>query len=293
MSASNAIDTTNGGGAPAGADITLSADQMTLSDTVNGGTGGIVTLEPVTSSHSIDLGTNPSAGNLGLAQTDLDEVTAGLLVIGGASTGTINFSNNITDAGTGWTDISLENGTAGITETGGALTAATLSVLSSGDVELDGGTFNSVPTIAASLGGTGTIDYVSTVSVVVGTSPGPTGNVAGITSSGGIIAIGVFTNSLTVSNPIDSNDGDIDLSADAMTLSASVNGGTGIVTLAPATVAQIINLGGANAAGTLGLSDTELDEVTASVLPIGDIYTPAASRSAAPSAGTRALARYR
>ena len=58
------IDTTNAGGTPAGADITLSADQMSLNAAVNGGTGGIVTLAPVSAGQIINLGGADAPGRL-------------------------------------------------------------------------------------------------------------------------------------------------------------------------------------------------------------------------------------
>ena len=49
--------------------ITLLADTMSIGAAVNSGTARTV-LESVTAGRGIDLGTNPSAGKLGLAQAD-------------------------------------------------------------------------------------------------------------------------------------------------------------------------------------------------------------------------------
>src|SRR5262249_54983916 len=73
-------------------------DTMSLAQPVTTGStsAGIVTLEPFTASRTIDLGTN-SAGNLGLTNAELNEVTAGVLRIGSSSfTGNITVSAAIT-----------------------------------------------------------------------------------------------------------------------------------------------------------------------------------------------------
>ncbi|HET6572574.1 MAG TPA: hypothetical protein VFG68_03150, partial [Fimbriiglobus sp.] len=51
----------------------------------------------------------------------------------------------------------------------------------------------------------------------------------------------------------------------------TVNAGGGTVTLTPFTAGNTIDLGGADAAGTLGLTDAELDRVTAGLLRVGDV----------------------
>src|SRR5262249_54768910 len=63
--------------------------------------------------------------------------------------------------------------------------------------------------------------------------------------------------------------GNTTISADNMVTNARINAGTGIVTLQTKTAGTAINLGGADAAGTLGLTDAELDRVEAGTLVIG------------------------
>ncbi|MEQ1862943.1 MAG: hypothetical protein ABMA13_23725, partial [Chthoniobacteraceae bacterium] len=82
-----------------------------------------------------------------------------------------------------------------------------------------------------------------------------------------------------------SGSGGITLTADAMSLGASVNAGAGIVTLAGFDDATKINLGSADLPANLGLTDAEIDLVTAGTLRIGkaaggnitilDVITPA------------------
>lgn len=59
------------------------------------------------------------------------------------------------------------------------------------------------------------------------------------------------------------------LTADAINIGATINGGTNLVTLKPFTAGALIDLGGADVAGTLGLTATELNFVTAGVVHIG------------------------
>jgi hypothetical protein len=67
-----------------------------------------------------------------------------------------------------------------------------------------------------------------------------------------------------------SNNGNITLSADAMTLTGTVNAGTAIVTLQQAgTTTRTIDVGLGTMAGDLGLSDADLGQVTAGILRIG------------------------
>jgi hypothetical protein len=63
--------------------------------------------------------------------------------------------------------------------------------------------------------------------------------------------------------------------------SGSINAGTRNVTLRQKTNSQLINLGAADSAGTLGLSDAELDLVSAGTLNIGDANSGALTVSAA------------
>ncbi len=67
-----------------------------------------------------------------------------------------------------------------------------------------------------------------------------------------------------------------------MSLTGATNAGAAIATLQPNTAGQLVNLGGADAAGTLGLTDAELDTVTAGTLRVGRNKV-ATSRSPPPS----------
>ncbi|MCX7417987.1 MAG: hypothetical protein NT013_00410, partial [Planctomycetia bacterium] len=62
----------------------------------------------------------------------------------------------------------------------------------------------------------------------------------------------------------------VTLVADALDINTIIDVGTGTVTVLQQTDSQLINLGGADATGTLGLTDAELDFITARKLVIGN-----------------------
>ncbi|MBI5368669.1 MAG: filamentous hemagglutinin N-terminal domain-containing protein, partial [Planctomycetes bacterium] len=63
--------------------------------------------------------------------------------------------------------------------------------------------------------------------------------------------------------------GGVTYTANNMNLAGTTDAGAGIARLQPYFVGQLINLGGADAAGTLGLTDAELDTITAGQVFIG------------------------
>ncbi|MGD1886400.1 MAG: beta strand repeat-containing protein [Cohaesibacteraceae bacterium] len=66
-----------------------------------------------------------------------------------------------------------------------------------------------------------------------------------------------------------SNGGNISLVSDRMTLPGEINAGSGDVRIQPLSTGQLIDLGGDDAFGALGLTDAELDFITAGTLRIG------------------------
>ena len=96
--------------------------------------------------------------------------------------------------------------------------------------------------------------------------------VSGI-STGAIILLEstVANTSLTVSQPVTTNGGqDITFTFDNMTLGAGVAAAGHRVTLEPFSSGQLIDVGGPDAAGTLGLAQSDLSNVAAATLQIGD-----------------------
>ncbi|MFL5329457.1 MAG: hypothetical protein ACJ8C4_11135 [Gemmataceae bacterium] len=122
--------------------------------------------------------------------------------------------------------------------------------------------------------GTGTMTVTAGRNISVVASDGTTG--ARITSEGGKITLttgagGVFTvgTGETVDSTLNGGNGDIQITADNMSIDGTIKAGTGCVFLQQVTLATVIDLGGADGAGTLGLTNTELGNITAAGLDIG------------------------
>ena len=73
---------------------------------------------------------------------------------------------------------------------------------------------------------------------------------------------------LTVTGAV-TGTGGVTYTADNMTLTGATTATGAIATLQPNTGGQLVNLGGADAGGTLGLTDAELDTVAAGTLRVG------------------------
>jgi len=154
------------------------------------------------------------------------------------TTGTISFTNaddRIQASGTGSITI-LAGGSAllgGLTTAGGNITVTTAEgvVTTSATQAINAGTGS----VSLTAGTATAADNLLTV------------NVGGISGSGGITLV-----------------------ADNMAINGTVNSGAGITTLRQFENGTLINVGGADAANTLGLTDTEIDQVTAATLQIGD-----------------------
>ena len=268
------ITTTNSG-------IALLADSMTLSAAVNAGTND-VDLSIATANLFIDIGTNPSAGKLGLAQSDLNQVTAGILRIGNGVTfsmpipGGITVSAPITN-GPNWSSLwllILNSSTGTISQLANdTLSVSNLVVVANSASLTEAG--NSIGQIAGSLRTSSTI--VSSASMTVGTI----NTVSGLgTVNGGVLTLHVLgNNTLTINNAIDqtqqSLSGDVVLIADNMTFNAStsIKAGAGVVTLTTDSPTRPISLG-QTTAGSLSLQDSDLGKVsTTSLLRIGSNAT--------------------
>ena len=193
-----------------------------------------------------------------------------------------------------------------ITSSGGAVTVAGTG----------GGAGNGVGNYGVNVSNPGTITSVGSATTATVTGVGSSTAAAGsnntgvniymgrITSSGGSIAVHGARGVGTSGSGIQISDGGqiagtagtptVTLTADAMNLlsTTSVNAGANPVILRPSTAGTRIDLGGADVLTgsplTLGLTDAELDRVTAGTLTIGDAAAGAMTVSAAVSrpAGT-------
>ena len=270
--ASPAVQTIPMGG---NGDITISADDMDIQNSIVAG-AGIVTLQQVTGGQLIDLGTD-TVGSLGLTDAELDLVSAGILRVGSATAGQITLSDEIdlTD-GPVIPILHLITG-ADIVDThvGDNIRVASLAleaitgiggpgIMTANEFELD------VTNLAASNTTSGTINIRDVGNLNITTVDG----VMGMTNSGAIaadIAVRLFGVGalLTVDQAVTNNTaGNIFLEADDMALNASVSAAGQMVRLRNANGGRAIDLGN-DTGGQLGLTDAELDNVTAAALEIG------------------------
>jgi mucin-19 len=226
-------------------------------------------------------GSGSSRGNYGVTVEFSGEITAGgsgtvtVEGLGGTSSGSANFGVHVSGNNA---RIASSGGAVQVKGTGGGSGS---SVLNYGIYLL------SLSEITA--GGSGTV----TVEGLGGTSSGSSnsgvllsGADARISSSGGAVEVRATGNSganpavalrLDNSGAISSgNNANITVLADGINISApaSINSGTGTTTIRPRTTGTLINLGGADVLSgsplTLGLTDAELDQITAGTLIIGD-----------------------
>jgi trimeric autotransporter adhesin len=156
---------------------------------------------------------------------------------------TVMFQGQVQASGTGLTTLNL-TGVDSVLPSGSFLQVPNLSISASGDVILPAVAVN---VLAASVGGR--FYCVDGAPLVIGS----VGGLSGITAA------------ISGSNEFD----DLLLQANNLDIQQQINAGSGIVTLAPLDFSETISLGGADSAGVLGLTDAELDHVTASVLQIG------------------------
>ncbi len=258
-----------------GGDVTLIADNMTFIGTIFAGTA-LVNLQPVTAARLITLGTKPG-GTLGLLQTDLDQISAGVLRVGApTNTGGIQVTDDI-DGPPTWTSLALRN-TGAVTQTlGSTLTTQNLTVLANGGATLDD-PGNTVTFLSGSSSNT-PFTFTNSTSLTVANINAGAGtvvlNAPGVNQTGGVITasellllgIGVFNlnqagnNVGTLAANIDGNLTYRD--ANALTV-GTVNLTNGITTVNDnvtltigglLTITQSINAGGAtitlNAAGVI------------------------------------------
>ncbi len=272
-----------------GAAATLTADHMALAGgTVNVGSllSSLAVLQPFSAGWFIDLGsaTDTTAGTLGISQAELNQVTAGVVRVGSSTSETLNVTAPITapplqvapPTSGNWDMLSLVSGDV-IHEPGGPITVGNLIAQGAQGVGL-----NNVNNQAAVLAGATSapgapFSYINATSLGVG---GPIDGSAGIATHGGPVTLTVqhAAAQVTVNAPVLSNNGTISLFADLMMLNGSsgtilgaVNAGTGTVTLDTFTSSRPIDVGTRSLAGaTLGLTQADLNVVTAGTLQVGN-----------------------
>lgn len=262
----------------------LLLDVCSITSTGTGATAAPVTILGTggagSSSHGVNL--NESAAAKSAAITSID----GAITITGIGGGDATSSGSIgvtaiayagTAAPTGLARIaSTGTGTVTITGTGGAGTDDRYGVFvgTTGEITTVDGDLQVTGTGGAGAGTRnrgvllkyGKLASTGTGQVMV------TGVEGGGTLNEGIVLD--YYNLSTAGGKVEATGGGaITLIADNIAIASSnarVDAGASTVTIHPRSNGNAINLGGADAAGTLGLTDTELDRVTAGTLILGD-----------------------
>ena len=216
--------------------VSITADDIILTGSINAGTGNVSLLP----SNSTTVGLGAGAGDFSLTDTELDNITtSGTLTIGNSNTTTMTID--------GWTAAAGISGPVVLTATGtaGAITFATAaSTLQAGLTltALDGVTLNE--------------DVTSNGATVIDADSDDDG-------TGGFTVAAAKT--LTTTN------NDLTITADDMTLIGNLSVGSGDVSLLPSN-STTVGLGAG--AGDFSLTDTELDNITTSgTLTIGNSNT--------------------
>ena len=212
---------------------------------------------------AVSLGDEVGFQMQGAAGGTLRATGAGNITVNANSIKLLSTSGITTISG----DVTLRPYTAGLAVNVGGVDSLTQLGLT--DAELD---FVSVGTGRLIIGGSnaGVITQSAALSRAALT------NVTYWSGSLSIPAINVSTGALT------STGGDVTLIGDAITIntvSASIDAGAGTTTLRPQTAGALIGIGDADVAGTLGLTDTELDRITAGRLTLGSAGSGAISMS--------------
>ena len=192
----NAETMTFGGSLVTGGAITLSVDALDVQGSINAGAHR-VTIQTSTAGRAINLGTEDAA-QLSITDGELDKITAGVVQIGGATSGALSVSAAMTPAGTN--TLVLMTG-AGISETG-SITVANLRVESGGSAILAGNVLNDVSTFAGRVtGNTGILSFRDDTGFAIGTVDG----VAGVAVSFGNVANGIAFRAGTVTQTAGAN----------------------------------------------------------------------------------------
>jgi hypothetical protein len=243
-----------------------------------------------------------ASGDIVLMETGNLTVTTDGEVIRGPANILLNASGDITTGNqsgssaifsTGAGDVSvtaggnLNLGTAGTFGDVGANNGTVTLAATAGNVTLD----NATNVFVNSIGNAINITAGGNITLQATTTPG-----ANIDSNGGPISLttgaaGVFTLNSGAGGHIGSGPfysaptgGDITISADDMVINDPISAAgtvtSGIVTLRPVTTGRAIDLG-TNAANTLGLTDAEIDGITAGVIVVGSSNAGALTVTAA------------
>ncbi|MDG2989843.1 filamentous hemagglutinin N-terminal domain-containing protein [Candidatus Synechococcus calcipolaris G9] len=196
ITAENTLTVATDGLLQSGGDLTLVANDMALDDgLVNAGTHR-VTLRPFTDGREIDLGTE-TAGKLSLVSDELNNITAGILQIGDANSGSIQISAPLSPTNTN--TLQLVTG-QGISQTAGAnLAIANLGLIAQGNVDLES-SGNAIGTLALNITGNNhEFKFNNTQNYVIGAVAGN----SGLNLANGTIVLSIENNNtVTQTQPV-------------------------------------------------------------------------------------------
>ncbi|MBX7211996.1 MAG: hypothetical protein K1X78_27065 [Verrucomicrobiaceae bacterium] len=220
-------------------------------------------------------GTGANAGNITLDGTGgLGTFgSLGVILINQSEATVVDGDLTITGAGGGGTGPYNE----GVGVFGGAALRSTGTGAGAGTITIDGtgnGAAGGTESNGVSVRDAGSLITSVDGAVSITGTPGTGASTSGVRIGYNAGVVGAVTSTGTA--PLTFN-------ADSMFFDtgATIDAGTSIVTLRQKTNGTQINLGGADAAGVLGLTDAELDHVTAATLNIGDANTGMITISAA------------
>jgi hypothetical protein len=230
---SAAVSTTN-------QNIIFRTDDITLGGTANAGAAR-VRFETFTAARPIDLGTK-TAGKLSLTDAELDLVTALAVRVGLPSNTGGTVITAALSAPAGWNILAVRNGSTLTQTVGSSITVNSLLAQGSAGVTLDQPGNN----VAVLAGRAAVTPFVYRDADAV--------TVAGVDTVNGVVTAG----------------GNIMLTADNMTFNAAVNAGAASVTLQPLTLSRPITVG-TKPGTSLGLLQTDLNNITAAILRLGSL----------------------
>jgi Ca2+-binding RTX toxin-like protein len=275
----------------------LGGSKMALGGgSVNVGAGDI-DIFPRTTSETIDLGSTTDSGSaLELSDAEIDTITAAFILIGPNPAGSYVFTGEISPAHTSELDLWSNDSTATITDNhpGNDVTVAKFGVRARGGVGL-GGSDGALDTTVSHLqldGDTGGFNVHNQGDLAVDGGLCCAALGARLTTSGNIDV--TTTGNMAVSKPVSTPTGTVTLGAlgpeHTLTSSSSITGkglsltadrmalgggtasagATGPAALHAASAGRPVDLGATtDPAGSLDLSDAELDTITAQALSVG------------------------
>ncbi|MDB5392004.1 MAG: hypothetical protein JWM11_7650, partial [Planctomycetaceae bacterium] len=246
--------------------ITIIAGDVDFNNgTVNAGTADVL-LQPSAVNETVNLGTDTA---FGLTLTDLQQVTAGSLEIGSVTAGNINFTSAISGLNTS----TLVFVTSGDVQqnAGATVSVQQFGIVTNGLVNLTEA--NDVSNLAISLVTSGKpVSFTNSHDLTIGT----VGGIPGISTVVGDVTVKLLGSGsrLTLNDDITTDLGaNVSLTMDDLTLNANINAGVNQFSIHPFTANRPIDLG-TNTPGTLGLTNAELNRITANRLQVGTDTAP-------------------